>query len=792
MQPRWTRGAKDGVGTAYSTASKIWFTMVDGCLTEVYYPTVDSPQIRDLQFLITDGKTFFHEERRDLEAQLTALPDAALGVKAITSDPAGRYRFVKEIICDPHQNTLLMNVMLEGEDERFLKTLRVYVLCAPHLCVGGWHNNAEVIRTSGQDLLLAHRENTFCVMGASVPFKAASVGYVGTSDGWQDLAEDLSLDWRFDHALDGNVSMIGELDLAATRNISVAIGFGDSQHNAVSTLIQSLSIPFDRMRNTFVNQWKRTSKRLMGSDPNHVHSAEFFARSINLILAHEDKTYPGAMIASLSIPWGEVKGDEELGGYHLVWCRDLYQAASALLSVGDKGTPVRTLIYLAISQRENGGFSQNFWIDGRPYWTGVQLDEVAFPIMLAWRLWDAGALENFDPFPMVKTGTAFLMREGPITAQERWEEASGYSPSTLASNITALICGASFFRSRGDEASAEFIEDYADFLESHIDDWTVTTQGNMVPGITRHFIRVTPVGMDDEGNQLEDPNSGDIVLNNKAPGEQYKFPARDIIDAGFLEFVRYGVRAADSQLMQDSLKVVDALLKVETPKGPCWRRYNNDGYGQKADGSGYDGCGVGRAWPLLTGERGHYEVAAGRSAKQHVQAMENFSTGIGLIPEQIWDTKDSPNKFLTLGASTGAAVPLLWAHAEYIKLVQSEAMGKPFDRFEPVYQRYVVNRRSRPLEIWNFKRKPREIVAGVPLRIIAGAPFELRWSDDGWATAKTALSISTALELFYVDLVTTNKQSLPLTFTFYWPESDSWEGKDYVVRLRASAAAKAR
>ncbi len=704
MQPRWTRGSKDAVGTAYSTASKLWFTMVDGYLTEIYYPTVDSPQTRDLQFLITDG-------------------EAALGVRAITSDPDGRYRFVKEIICDAHQSTLLMNVTLEaGEngDEAFLKKLRVYLLLAPHLQVGGWHNNAEVIRTNDRDLLLAYRENTYCVLGATVPFLATSVGYVGESDGWQDLAENFRMDWHFDHALDGNVAMMGELDLRWRRNFTVALSFGDSQHNAISTLIQSLSIPFDRMKATFVNQWKRTSKRLMGTDPKRIHSEEFFARSINLILAHEDKSYPGAMIASLSIPWGEVKGDEELGGYHLVWCRDLYQAASALLSVGDKGTPVRTLIYLAISQLENGGFSQNFWIDGRPYWTGVQLDEVAFPIMLAWRLWDAGALENFDPFPMVKAGAAFLMREGPITAQERWEEASGYSPSTLASNITALICAAEFFRALRDEATAGFITDYADFLESHIEAWTVTTEGNLLPGISRHFIRVTPVSHDEDGNQIEDPNIGCITLSNKAPGEQFKFLAKEIVDAGFLELVRYGIRAADTQLLRDSLAVVDALLKVDTPKGPCWRRYNHDGYGQKADGSGFDGSGIGRAWPLLTGERGHYEVAAGRSAKEHVQAMESFATGIGLIPEQIWDSPESPNKFLTLGASTGAAVPLLWAHAEYIKLVQSASTQKPFDRFEPVYQRYVVDRKSRPLEIWNFKRRPREIVAGVPLRIMAG------------------------------------------------------------------------
>lgn len=783
MQPRWTRGDKDAVGTAYSVASKVWFTMAGGVVTEVYYPTIDEPQIRDLQFLITDGKTFFHEERRDLKEQLESLESGALGARAIMSAPDGRYRLVKEIITDPHQNTLLIDVTLEG-DEALLDQLHIYVLCAPHLKIGGWRNNAEVVMSNDREMLVAWKEDRYCVLRATCAYKQTSVGYVGASDGYQDVSKNLRMTWKFDHALDGNVAMIGELDLGGCRNFTLGLSFGDTEHNAISTLFQSLSIPFERMKTNFVEQWKRTNKRVPAERKDSGHSTEFLARSVNLLLAHEDKTYPGAMIASMSIPWGEMKGDEELGGYHLVWCRDLYQAASALLSVGDKATPLRTLIYLAISQQEHGGFPQNFWIDGRAYWSGIQLDEVSFPIMLAWRLWNEQALENFHPLPMVREAVAFLIREGPISNQERWEEAAGYSPSTLAANIAALICGAEFFRDADDDTTARFIEEYADFLESHIESWTVTNNGTITPGVQRHYIRVNPV-FDENGYTNEDPEAGNVILANQPPGSRYSYPANEIVDAGFLELVRYGVRAGGDPLVEKSLKVIDAVLKVDTPQGPSWRRYNHDGYGQKADGKGYDGSGVGRAWPLLTGERGHYEVAAGRKAKPFIEAMENFAVGMGLIPEQVWDEADSPTRYYKLGSATGAATPLLWAHSEYIKLVQSAALGHAFDRFEPVYQRYVVKKQSKPLEVWTFRRRPRSIPAGVPLRLLMGAPFRLHWSCDDWKTVHEQYAGETALGIWYADLVKLQGQ---LKFTFFWPETQKWEGRDFQVEIAEEAA----
>src|SRR5574340_106408 len=477
MEPRWTRGAKDAVGTAYSTSSRLWYTLVRGVVTEVYYPTLDTPQIRDLQYLITDGATFFHDERRHLQTEVKGVEEAALGFEVVKKDPGCRYSLRKTVIGDPHQNCLLLHTALSVSPALAGK-LRLYVLCAPHLEIGGWHNSGEVMEVKGRRVLVAYKGGTWLALAATAPFLRGSCGYVGVNDGWTDLAENYVMDWEYDAAFDGNIALTGELDLSRGLEFTLGLAFGTSLHNALSTLLQSLCVPFEQNYAGFNSQWSRTSRRFALMDKLKCADSSLFEHSVNLLLAHEDKTYPGAMIASLSIPWGQDKGDEEVGGYHLVWTRDLVNCATALLAVGDLATPLRALIYLAVSQREDGGFHQNFWIDGQPYWQGIQLDEVSFPVILAWRLQEQGALGNFDPYPLVSRACGYLIREGPVTPQDRWEEASGYSPYTLASNIAALVCAADLMEKQGDGATAEFVREYADFLESHIEEWTVTTQGD--------------------------------------------------------------------------------------------------------------------------------------------------------------------------------------------------------------------------------------------------------------------------------------------------------------------------
>ena len=783
IRPRWTHGGKDGVGTAYAASSQIWFTLWNGIVTEVYYPTVDRPQLRDLQYLITDGKNFFHEEKRHLKSKFERLSDHTLGYRCTNSDPEGRYSVIKEIITDPHLACVLQRTRLKG-DESFLSKLQVYALCAPHLEVGGWGNNGYVAELDGRKILMAQKQGTWLALAATVPFTRVSCGYVGRSDGWTDLAGNFQMDWQFDHATDGNIALTGELAVSGHREFTLGLAFGDTQHHAITTLFQALGIPFEEHHKRYTEQWDRTSAHQRPLERVSSDKGNLYHSSFSLLLAHEDKSYPGALIASLSIPWGEAAGDKDQGGYHLVWTRDMVSSASALLASGESATPLRALIYLAVSQQEDGGFSQNFWVNGNPYWRGIQLDEVAFPILLALRLSRGNALQDFDPYPMVLKAASYLLRHGPVTEQERWEEASGYSPSTLASNIAALIGAAYLCRQRADKAAAEFLEQYADFLESHVEAWTVTTEGTLVPGIRCHYIRILPNDVDNP-NPAEDPNSGILKIANLAPGSPNSFPAKEIVDAGFLELVRYGIRKPNDPVIVDSLKVVDAVLKVNTPVGPVWHRYNHDGYGQREDGGPYVRWGKGRAWPLLTGERAHYELSAGRDVKPFLRAIEGFASPTGLLPEQVWDEQDKPNKHMFLGRPTGSAMPLMWAHAEYVKLLRSVSDGHVFDLIPEVASRYLGDRKACQLfEIWKPNRQVRVVKRGYKLRVQVPAPFRLHWTDDEWRTVKDTPSVATTLGIEFFDIPIAAGQKAPIRFTFFWTVSNSWEGRDYMVEVR--------
>jgi len=792
IEPRWTGGAKDAVGTAYAVSSRMWYTLARGIVTEVYYPTIDTPQIRDLQYMISDGETFFHDERRNTISTTELLDPDALGFKIVNTDPDGRYTIEKQIIGDPHLNCLLVHTRFNVAPE-WQGRLHLYVICAPHLEIGGWHNNGEVQRIRGRDFLVAYRDNVYMSIGTKIGFRKLSVGYVGASDGWTDLAHNLNMDWQYDEALDGNIALTGEIDISRTTEFTLGLAFARSKHASGATLIQSLCIPFEDNLKNFIEQWHRTRRRLAVLDLNRGKisdsASSLFARSINLLLAHEDKLYPGAMIASLSIPWGEDKSDDELGGYHLVWTRDMVHSTTALMAAGDTATPLRAMIYLAIAQGEDGGFFQNFWIDGRPYWTGVQLDEVSFPIILAWRLWKANALGEFDPYTTIMRACAYLIRKGPATREERWEENGGYSPSTLATNIAALICAAEMLGARGDHTAADFLRTYADFLESHVEKWTVTNQGSLLPGVKRHYIRINPAVSQDGAFGDEDPDKGEIILANQKPGDRFRYPANEIIDHGFLELVRFGIRRPKDPLIEDSLKVVDALLKVDTPVGPCWKRYNHDGYGQRADGASFKKWGVGHAWPLLMLERATYEFACGRNIDAYLRAAEGFATGVGLFPEQIWDMPDIPQEHMFFGKPTGAAIPLLWAHAEYVGLLRSVVDNKMFDCLPPVEARYCNDKPRRVIEVWKINRQVRKVPSGGLLRVLASSPFILHWSDDEWRTPRDTDSTPTSLGIEYVDIQIEAAQKAPIRFTFKWPITNQWQGTDYSVEVEHPARA---
>ena len=785
IAPRWTHSNKAGVGTAFALSSRLWFTIWQGIVTEVYYPRADRPQLRDLQFLVTDGRTFFHEEKRDLNTTLKRISDDALGFHCENADPQGRYIITKELISDPRLSCLLMRTKLSGKDEAFVAGLKLYALCAPHLEVGGAGNNGYIVTANGHRILMAHKGDTWMALGATVPFKHLSCGFVGISDGWTDLHEDFTMDWEFASATDGNIALTGELDLSKTREFTLGLAFGDSEHRAIANLLQSFGAPFDASLARFKKQWAEGTARRNPLQKLSSDGGRLYQSSYNLLLAHEDKAFPGALVASLAIPWGEAKGDKDAGGYHLVWTRDMVMSATALLAAGDKATPLRALIYLAVAQHADGGFAQNFWVNGETYWSGIQLDEVAFPILLAWHLHREAALAEFDPRPMVRQAAAYLIRNGPVTEEERWEEASGYSPSTLACTIAALICASHLLRDEGDFEGATFMESYADYLEAHIEAWTMTTTGSLVDGISKYYMRILPEKVGQE-HPAEDKEQRVLHIANHAPDEQSNFPAPNIVDGGFLELVRYGIRSPNDPLILDTVKVIDQVLKVDTSSGPTWHRYNHDGYGQGKDGAPFVKSGIGRVWPLLTGERGHYELAAGHSTEVCLRAMENLASKTGLLPEQSWDAPDQPEVYMFCGRPTGSAMPLMWAHAEYVKLLRSTQDGKVYDFLPEVAERYLGKKGKRKqLEIWKPNRHVRFMKTTEMLRIHGQAPFLLRWSADGWATAHNTESTQNSLKISYVDLTgLATPAGTEVRFTFFWKDNNRWEGKDYLVTAR--------
>ena len=811
MQPRWTSSVKDAVGTAYAASSRIWFTCSHGILNEIYHPTIDRAQVRDMEFLVTDGETFAHEEKRDLISEFEYIHTEALGVRYINRDPEGRYALIKEIICDPHHSVVLQRIRLEGHAE-LMPRLKVFALLAPHLNGGGAGNTAWAVDLAGHKVLLAWKDEWSLMMAASCGFSHVSCGFVGFSDGWRDLMQGFKMDWEFGTATNGNISVMGQINLAgcgipdnvvqadeyaakltestnglAAYEFTVAIGIGAGHHTAAQKTLGALSTSYDDMRKRFIDQWHRAANPEWLA-AKAMDGGKLMRASHNVLLAHEDKTYSGAFVASLSIPWGQAKGDDDLGGYHLVWTRDMVQTATALLACGRAETARRALVYLACTQQPDGGFAQNFWIDGTPYWSGKQLDEVAFPIILAWRLWKAGALGNLENFAFAERAAGYLVRNAPITHQERWEENSGYSPSTLAVVITGLICAADIARAHDSDELAVFLEEFADWIEGHLEDWTVTKNGVLLPEIKRHYMRIRPPECG-EAYAHEACGTETIRLANRPPGTPYEFQAREIIDAGFLELVRYGVRRADDPLMIDSLKVVDAVLKRDLPTGVGWLRYNNDGYGQRPDGGPFKGWGQGRVWPLLGGERAHYELAAGNDIDSLIATYEKLATDGQMMPDQVWDEADRPERHLKFGRPAGSAVPLVWAHAEYLKLLRSAVDGKVFDRIDTVYDRYSNPKGRGPvnhnLEIYTRQRPIQSMNAGRTLRILDDKYFEVLWTWDGWQTKQTADSRGIGSAGFSIDIAP-QPGATTLEWTLHWPEPNTWLG--YNVKVKIDAA----
>jgi glucoamylase len=767
IHPTWTSSDKDLVGCSLG-AGRLWFTTGFGIVNEVYSPRIDLPQIRDLGFIVADGQGFWVEVKR-LQSYRTILPQPGVpALEIVHTHP--RFELRLRIAPDPQREVLLIEVSLLGD-----AALRPYALLAPHLGGTGHDNLAEAGWHRGRRMLWA-QQGPFALALAAVDrsqgdaWEAASAGYVGASDGWQDFDRHGRLTWQFDTAGPGNVALIGALPRSAT----LALGIAASRESAATLAVAALCQPFDAAWTTHIGAWQAWHQQVQQPAGLPPALAEQLATSAMVLRVHQDKTFVGAMVASLSVPWGN--SNDNIGGYHLVWPRDLVESAGGLLALGAVPEARDILRYLVATQLAAGNWSQNQWLGGAPFWQGCQLDEAAFPVLLAAALAERGALDGIEVATMIRRALAFIASSGPSSEQDRWEEDAGINAFTVATCIAALVCGAPWLA----EPERTWALRIADDWNSRIEAWTAVydTALARAHGVAGYYVRIAPP-VDTTGvphlervlaikNQVQDPG----------------LPAEDQVATDFLHLVRVGLRAADDPLVLATLKVADALLRVETPAGPAWHRYVGDGYGEHDDGSPFDGAGRGRAWPLLGGERGHYELAAGRDPLPYLQAMAAMVGRCGMIPEQVWDEAFSPRPSLALGKPSGSAMPLVWAHAEFVKLAASRALGRPFDRPEAVWRRYGGQRPAPAEALWSPRAPIAQVRAGQALWLCLPRPARVHHGVDGWQQVAESDTAENGLGQYVVALPTSGLAAgTRIDFSLFWLDSNGWEGRDHRIDI---------
>ncbi|HEX8947834.1 MAG TPA: glucan 1,4-alpha-glucosidase [Dissulfurispiraceae bacterium] len=786
IAPRWTSSAKTGVGTSLNPVSRVWFTLSHGIFNEIFYPRIDQACVRDMGFIVTSGGDFISEEKRDTDSRVEYIEEGVPAYRLINTCRKGRYRIEKEIITDPRRHVVLQRtrfIPLQGS----LHDYRVYVLLSPHIDNHGSNNTAWIDGYKGVPMFFAARGAHTLGLACSATWNAMSVGFAGASDGWQDLHTDKRLTRTYTRAENGNVAVTGEIDLLQSGgDFTLALGFGTKEEEAGQRIRASLLDGFEIAKDEYLRLWTEWRKTLLPMEKTKGSRVHLYPISASLMRIHEAKDFPGGFIASLSIPWGFAKGDNDLGGYHLVWPRDLVETAGGLLATGSHGEFQRILRYLESTQEEDGHWSQNQWLDGTPYWSNVQMDETALPILLIELARREGALDSSDIarfWHMVQRAASYLVCNGPVTGQDRWEENPGYSPFTLSAEIAALLAAAEMADHTGKPGIASYLRETADAWNSSIERWIYVKGTGLAQeaGIGGYYVRIA----EPEKPGASSPKHGFVPIKKRQP--DMDMPAVQLLSPDFLALVRFGLRAPDDPRILDTIKVVDRYLKIDTPFGPAWHRYTGDQYGEHDDGTPYDGTGKGRAWPLLTGERAHYELAAGRrdEAERLLLALESFANESGLIPEQIWDTHDIPQHGLALGKPSGSAMPLVWAHAEHLKLKRSLHEGRIFDMPPQTVQRYIAGKTSSPYAIWRFNHKSRTLPEGKMLRIEVKAPAMVRWSADGWKSVHGSNTRDTGLGMHIADLPTTRlAQGSSVIFTFYWLQSHNWENKNFTMQVQ--------
>jgi glucoamylase len=678
-RPTWTQADKHGFGTSFDSKSRVWFTLRQRELTEVFWPDLGTPAIRDLQFVVTDGRTFIARESSPTTTGTVQISDArSLSYRQVVQDRRKRWRITKTFVTDPRRSAVLASVRFESLTG---KPLRLFALVDPAL--SNTHTNDRA-RSSGRALTAWDRKGASALR--SLPaFTRTTSGYGRTrSDPWRVLRRNGGIDReRSATRRRGDVRQAARIPLtglSGSQDATIALAFAKRPKRAAAVAADALRTNFAATKAAYDGGWHAYLDSLPAAPASlPADLRPLYDRSLMVMRASEDKAHPGAGVASPTMPWawGRLTIEHPSAPYHLVWARDLYQVGTAQLAAGDVGAANRALDYLfATQQKRDGSFPQNSEVDGTPHWTNLQLDEVAFPIVLAHQL------GRNDRYSDVKRAADFIARTGPRTRQERWENQSGWSPATIAAEIAGLVCAADMARRAGDTAAAARWLRTADLWQADVERWTATRTGPYSP--RPYYLRLTKGRDPDRGTRYKIGDGGPA-----------KADQRRVVDPSFLELVRLGVKRWDDPAILNTVAVVDGTLKVETPNGPFWHRFTYDGYGERRDGGPWDLSPddslrtLGRVWPIFTGERGEYELLAGRDGQPSLRAMANAANDGLMLPEQVWDGRPPTGRNgLAAGEGTFSATPLAWTHAQFVRLAWSIDAGRPVERPAVVACRY--------------------------------------------------------------------------------------------------------
>jgi len=738
---------KDCLGTAAGQSSKVWYTVAGGVLSDVYEPTIDNTDVSTLQYVVTDGATFTDLQARDMTYTVAADP-TGMACTVTSTDTRHGFQLITTYITDPASDTVLMHTSLQGTpgSAANLKSLHLYARLDAHVNGnggGGSQNagaNSGVVDTStGSPVPVIFSTNTvtnaanrdyavptYMALAASTLITTASVGYAGSaSDGLTQLDASHSLT-PYSSAPDGHVVATEDVIPSQGNSVTLALGFGRTQAQSISVAEGSLSNPFGQTSAGYRHGWtvydaglRPPAASFPGLTASQAASLDsHYYLSANVLKASVDKTFPGAIVASLASPWGQAvpaglnaQGTTQpsyFGSYREVFARDLYEAFTGLLADGDIATAQAATLFLFDRQQlADGSMPRNSLLNGKPApdTGGTQLDEAAYPILMAQEAGLGGDATLYQDH--VRPAADFLVSHGPSFGVERWEEQSGYSPSTIAAEIAGLTVASAIAASHGDTARAQLYQATADDFQRMIKTWTVTTNG---PDGPHYFIRLSKTG---------DPNAAiSYNLGNGGP----TLDQRAVLDGGFQELTRLGELPISDADVQASLAVIDSHISVSTPSGTGYYRYGNSAASGSADGYGdcfqpsQDSCkvvgapwpttdtGTGHLWPNLSGERAESDLSEGHTsdAESLLQAIINFSSGVGLVPEQAWEDPNLPaSPFgsdpatasigFTDGKAAGSASPLTWAQGQELRLILSLGTGSNVDTPAVTTARYVTN-----------------------------------------------------------------------------------------------------